>query len=77
MKNEIIVLGKKEKYKCCITYPGNDEKAKLINQKLDALRLTLREIKYSKDISKVNYELYVYESKKNKCTIKKKKVIDI
>lgn len=64
MKNEIIVLGEKENYKCYRIYPGNSDHSNLINNKLEDLRSTLKNLKYSNDVSAVNYELYVYESGK-------------
>lgn len=71
MKDEVLVLGEKEEYLCYRYYPGNNVKAKSINNALESLRKVLHGLKYSKDVSKVDFDLYVYDSSKSNALSKK------
>ena len=46
-------------------------KAKSINNALESLRKVLHGLKYSKDVSKVDFDLYVYDSSKSNALSKK------
>lgn len=63
MQDKITVQMEQGTIICHKSYSGKTEKSNSINLKLDRLRFMLRNMKYSKDLSKVDYELYVYESK--------------